>query len=461
MPAKLVAQIPWEGRVPDDGVARRFEPLASAPRKRCSERQAVVIDGSSVKVGLWTQPDSRRPPMTDATMNLKTLIEKTSDADLLREMIGFAAERLMELEVGAATGAGYGEKNPLRLNQRNGYRDRDWETRAGTVELRIPKLRKGAYFPSFLEPRRLAEKALTAVIQEAYIQGISTRSVDDLVKAMGAGGVSKSQVSRLCEEIDDRVKTFLERPIKGDWPYLWIDATYLKVRRGGRIVSVAVIIAVGVNTDGRREVLGMEVGPSEAEPIWTEFLRKLTRRGLSGVKLVISDAHEGIKAAVSKVLNATWQRCRVHFMRNVLAHAGRQGRRVASAFIATAFAQETPEAASTQWRAVADQIRQKVPKLAAIMDEAEHDVLAYMTFPREHRTKLHSINPIERINGEIKRRTDVVGIFPNEDAIVRLVGALLLEHNDEWAVQRSRYMTLETIASLGDDPLVSLPAVDR
>jgi putative transposase len=399
--------------------------------------------------------------MTDATMNLKTLIEKTSDADLLREMIGFAAERLMELEVGAATGAGYGEKNPLRLNQRNGYRDRDWETRAGTVELRIPKLRKGAYFPSFLEPRRLAEKALTAVIQEAYIQGISTRSVDDLVKAMGAGGVSKSQVSRLCEEIDDRVKTFLERPIKGDWPYLWIDATYLKVRRGGRIVSVAVIIAVGVNTDGRREVLGMEVGPSEAEPIWTEFLRKLTRRGLSGVKLVISDAHEGIKAAVSKVLNATWQRCRVHFMRNVLAHAGRQGRRVASAFIATAFAQETPEAASTQWRAVADQIRQKVPKLAAIMDEAEHDVLAYMTFPREHRTKLHSINPIERINGEIKRRTDVVGIFPNEDAIVRLVGALLLEHNDEWAVQRSRYMTLETIASLGDDPLVSLPAVDR
>ena len=257
------------------------------------------------------------------------------------------------------------------------------------------------------------------------------------------------------------MKAFLERPIEGDWPYLWIDATYLKVRRGGRIVSVAVIIAVGVNTDGRREVLGMEIGTSEAEPIWTEFLRKLTRRGLRGVKLVVSDAHEGIKAAVTKVLSATWQRCRVHFMRNVLAHAGKSGRRVVSAFIATAFAQETPEAASAQWRAVADQIRPKVPKLAAIMDEAEHDVLAYMTFPKEHRAKLHSTNPIERLNGEIKRRTEVVGIFPNDDAIVRLVGALLLEQNDEWAVQRARYMTLETIAPMSDDPLISLPAVAR
>jgi transposase-like protein len=247
--------------------------------------------------------------MTDDMMNLRSRVEKSADADLLRDMIGFAAEKLMALEVGAATGAGYGEKSALRIAQRNGYRDRDWETRAGTVELRIPKLRTGSYFPSFLEPRRMAEKALTAVIQEAYIQGISTRSVDDLVKAMGMSGISKSQVSRLCEEIDVKVKTFLDRPIEGEWPYIWIDATYLKVRRGGRIVSVAAIIAVGVNADGRREVLGLEIGTSEAEPIWTEFLRKLTRRGLRGVKLVVSDAHESIKTAVSKVLNATWQRC--------------------------------------------------------------------------------------------------------------------------------------------------------
>src|SRR5207248_4760272 len=278
--------------------------------------------------------------MTDEMMNLRALLEKSSDADLLREMIGFTAHRLMQLEVEGLTGAAYGEKSPERLAQRNGYRDRLWETRAGTVELRIPKLRKGSYFPGFLEPRRLAEKALTAVVQEAYVHGISTRSVDNLVKAMGMSGISKSQVSRLCVEIDDKVQAFLSRPIEGDWPYLWIDATYVKVRESGRIVSVAVIIAVGVNSDGRREVLGMDIGPSEAETFWTAFLRKLARRGLRGVKLVISDAHEGIKAAVAKALHASWQRCRVHFMRNVLAHAGRQGRRVVSAFIGTAFVQD-------------------------------------------------------------------------------------------------------------------------
>jgi transposase-like protein len=236
-------------------------------------------------------------------------------------------------------------------------------------------------------------------------------------------GISKSQVSRLCAEIDEKVKAFLSRPIEGDWPYQWIGATYMKVRQNGRIVSVAVIVAVGVNSDGRREVLGMDIGPSEAETFWTAFLRKLARRGLRGVKLVISDAHEGIKAAIAKVLNATWQRCRVHFMRNALAHAGKSGRRVVSAFIATAFAQDDAEAAKAQWRRVADQLRPKLPKLAAFLDQAESDVLAYMTFPAQHRAKLHSTNPIERLNGEIKRRTDVVGIFPNEDAIIRLVGS--------------------------------------
>jgi transposase-like protein len=397
--------------------------------------------------------------MTDEMMGLRALVEKSPDADLLREMIGFAAHRLMELEVEGLTGAGFGERTPERINQRNGYRDRDWETRAGTVELRIPKLRKGSYFPGFLEPRRLAEKALTAVIQEAYVQGISTRSVDDLVKAMGMSGISRSQVSRLCAEIDDKIATFLNRPLEGEWPYVWLDATYLKVRQDGRIVSVAGIVATGVNSDGRREVLGMTIGASEAETFWTDFLRTLTRRGLRGVKLVISDAHEGLKAAVAKVLNASWQRCRVHFMRNVLAHAGRQGRRVVSAFIGTAFAQDDAEKARSQWRQVADQLRPRVPKLAALMDEAETDVLAFMSFPAAHRTKLHSTNPIERLNGEIKRRTEVVGIFPNEAAITRLVGAILLEQNDEWAVQRARYMTLETIAPLSDDPFVRLPAV--
>ena len=265
-------------------------------------------------------------------------------------------------------------------------------------------------------------------------------------------------MSRLCGEIDERVNAFLSRPIEGEWPYLWLDATDVKVRQAGRIVSVAATIAVAVNTDGRREVLGMATGASEAETFWTDFLRSLARRGLRGVKLVISDSHEGLKAAVSRVLHASWQRCRVHFMRNVLAHAGKGHHRLVSAWIGTAFAEADADAARKQWRSVADQLRPRVPKLAALMDGAEADVLAFMTFPKEHRAKIHSTNPLERVNGEIKRRTDVVGIFPNEAAVTRLVGAILLEQNDEWAVQR-RYMSLETLAPVSDAPTISLPAV--
>jgi len=385
--------------------------------------------------------------MTEDRMALQGLLEKASDTEFLRDMIGFAAERLMALEVDALCGAGHGERSTERITQRNGYRDRTWETRAGAIDLRIPKLRKGSYLPCFLEPRRTAEKALIAVIQEAYIQGISTRSVDDLVKAMGMTGISKSQVSRLCEEIDERVKAFLERPIEGDWPYLWLDATYIKSRKAGRILPVAAIVAVGANTEGKREVLGLATGPSEAETFWTDFLRALARRGLRGVKLVISDAHEGLKAASAKVLQATWQRCRVHFMRNALAHVAKGQRMMVSAAIRTAFAQESFDAAVNQWRQVADGLRGRFPGLAECMDEAEPDVLAFMTVPKEHWTKIHSTNPLERLNKEIKRRTNVVGIFPNENAIIRLVGAILSEQNDEWAVAR-RYMTLETMAQV-------------
>ncbi|MCU6501819.1 IS256 family transposase [Rugamonas sp. A1-17] len=385
------------------------------------------------------------------TMALTELAAKGVDADFIKQTLQFALQRLMDMDVEALCQAAYGERSEERVNSRNGYRERALETRAGTVDLKIPKLRSGSYFPGFLEPRRTAEKALTAVIQEAYIQGISTRSVDDLVKAMGMSGVSKSQVSRLCGEIDERVKEFLQRPLEGDWPYLWIDATYVKTRQNGRVVSVAVIIAVAVNTEGVREIIGVATGASEAEPFWTEFLRSLTHRGLRGVKLVISDAHEGLKAAISKVLTASWQRCRVHFVRNALAHANKGQRQALLALINTIFAQETPEAASAQWRIVTDQLRTKFPKLADMMEAAEHDVLAYMAFPSAHRVQLRSTNPLERLNAEVKRRTNVVGIFPNERAIIRLVGAMMLEQNDEWSLQR-RYMQLEGLQSLNDQP---------
>jgi putative transposase len=393
--------------------------------------------------------------MTDDRMALIELIEKGADGDLVREMLAFAAERLMEAEVEARTGAGHGDRDPGRLVQRNGYRERGWDTRAGRIDLEIPRLRKGSYFPSFLEPRRTAEKVPTAVIQEAYVHGVSTRAVDNLVKAMGASDVSKSQVSRLVEEIDERVNAFLSRPIEGEWPYLWIDATYVKAREAGRIVSTATIIAVGVNTDGRREVLGVATGPSEAETFWKGFLRSLADRGLRGVKLVISDDHKGLRAAASRVFHASLQRCRVHWMHNALAHLPAKQRPGVVAMIKTIFAQETAQDVGAQWKVVSDALREPVPKLAALMDAARDDVLAYTTFPKEHWPKIASTNPLERLNGEIKRRSDVVGIFPNDRAVIRLVGALMLEQNDEWAVSQ-RYMSLESIGSVSENPLVEL-----
>jgi transposase-like protein len=293
----------------------------------------------------------------------------------------------------------------------------------------------------------VSEKALVAVIQEAWIGGVSTRRVDELVQAMGLSGISKSTVSKLCKDIDERVTGFLERPLEGEWPYLWLDATYLKVRDGGRIVSVAAIIAVAVDAEGRREIVGLHLGPSEAETFWATFLRSLVKRGLEGVKLVISDAHEGLKAAIRRVLGATWQRCRVHWMRSALAHVGKGQQAVVAAALRQAFLRADEAAAHQVWRQVADQLRPRWSKLAALMDESEHDVLAYMGFPAQHRAKLHSTNPLERLNKEVKRRADVVGIFPGEASITRLIGAVLLEQNDEWQLQH-RYMQVEAMAEL-------------
>lgn len=395
--------------------------------------------------------------MTDDRLPIAELLQKSSDDDFLRAVAESVLQIIMEADVEGLIGAGRHERSADRSTWRNGYRERTLETRLGPLNLKVPKLRTGSYFPGFLEPRKPVEKALVAVIQEAWIAGVSTRKVDELVQAMGMNGISKSSVSKLCRDIDERVNAFLARPLEGEWPYLWLDATYLKVRDTGRIVSVAAIIAVAVNTDGRREIVGLHIGPSEAEPFWTAFLRSLAKRGLTGVRLVISDAHEGLKAAITRTMSgATWQRCRVHFMRNALAHVPRAETTVVAAAIRQAFIQPDHAAATTTWRHVADQLRSRWSKLGTLMDDAEADVLAYTAFPSRHRTKLHSTNPLERLNKEVKRRADVVGIFPNEASITRLVGAVLLEANDDWQLQH-RYMQIEGMGELDGATIKEVP----
>jgi putative transposase len=369
-------------------------------------------------------------------------------ADFLREGVRVLAQELMEMELTEHVCAERHERTTERSGYRNGYRERPWDTRVGTIELQVPRVRDGSFFPSLLEPRRRAEKALVAVVQEAYVQGISTRRVDDLVQALGMQGISKSQVSRLCIELDQEVERFRTRRLEGGYPYVWLDGTFVKVRDNGRVVSQAIVIAIGVTASGEREVLGLDVGPTESGAFWLAFLRSLVARGLSGVRLVISDAHGGLKAAIASVLQgAAWQRCRVHFVRDALAVVPKSAQHMIAATIRTVFVQPDAVSARKTWRTVADSFRVRFTRVAQLMDEAEDEVLAYLSFPHERWHQIWSNNPLERLNKEVKRRTDVVGIFPNSGAVVRLVGAVLAEQHDEWQVAR-RYFSVESLAKL-------------
>jgi transposase-like protein len=366
--------------------------------------------------------------------------------DFLRESLAWVVQQLMEAEVSELIGAERGERSPERLTHRNGYRPRRWDTRAGELELAIPKIRRGSYFPSFLEPRRRSEQALVAVVQQAYVCGVSTRKVDQLVESLGLR-ISRSEVSRVCAGLDEQVEAFRSRPLEGRYPYLWLDAKVEKVRDGGRVVRKCLVIAHAVHESGRREVIGLDCGEGETEAFWREFLRSLVKRGLAGVQLVVSDAHEGLKQAIGQVLGTPWQRCTVHFLREALGHARREQQPMLAALIRPIFNADSGEQARQLVGEAIERLERPLPKVAAMLERAEDDLLAFYSFPPEHRRKLRSTNPLERVNREIGRRTDVVGIFPDNASLIRLATSLLIEQNDEWLVGR-RYLSLDSLGPL-------------
>jgi putative transposase len=370
---------------------------------------------------------------------VRQLLEDGDGADLVRDSLRWLVQQLMETEVTDLIGAAHGERTEDRVTWRNGYRPRRWDTRAGELELRIPKLRQGSYFPSFLEPRRRSEQALLAVVQQAYVCGVSTRRVDQLVESLGLR-VSRSEVSRICQGLDEQVAAFRERPLEGDYPYLWLDGKVEKVRDGGRVVSKAVVIAYGVHESGRREILGFDVGEAETEAFWRDFLRSLLARGLTGVQLVVSDSHEGLKAAIARLLGCPWQRCSVHFLRDCLGHARKDQHGLLAALIRPIFQADSGEQARQRLGEAIAALEERLPRVAAMLADSEEDILAFYCFPPAHWSKLRSTNPLERFNKEIGRRTDVVGIFPDDASLIRLVGMLCLEQNDEWLVGR-RYLS--------------------
>jgi transposase-like protein len=374
------------------------------------------------------------------------------NTDALREMVRVMAEVFMGAEVDVLCGAGHGERSTERANHRNGYRSRQWDTRVGSIDLRIPKLRQGTYFPeSLLEPRRRSEKALLNVIAESYVLGVSTRKVERLVQQLGIDGISKSQVSEIAKQLDTLVNDFRNRPLSGsEYEFVWLDAIAIKVREGGRVDNISVVVATGVNSDGYREVLGIDVFTGECEAAWLEFLRSLVNRGLSGVELIISDAHSGLVAAIRTACpGASWQRCRTHFMTNLLAKVPKSAQALVATLVRSIFLQPDAESVWDRFWVVVEKLEERFPEAATLLEEAAHDILAFAAFPTEVWKKIWSNNPQERLNKEIRRRTDVVGIFPNRPSIIRLVGALLCEQTDEWAIGR-RYMTLTALAAAKD-----------